>query len=238
MTPHNRAAKGDIAPYVLMPGDPLRAKYIAERFLENGREVTSVRNMLGFTGTFRGAPVSVMGSGMGCPSAGLYSYELFSFYGVKRIIRIGTAGGLNGSIGVGDIVFALSASTDSNYAYQYDLKGTFCPSCSFAVLERAAASARQRNVRFHAGSVFSSDLFSDYNAMGAGKTWQAWARAGALVQDMETFALYCNAAWLGKEALSILTMTDSCVTGEGLPDSLRLSALHAMFDVALDCVGD
>jgi purine-nucleoside phosphorylase len=222
-----------------MPGDPLRAKYIAAHFLDgpegSAREVTGVRNMLGFTGLYRGEPVTVMGSGMGAASAGLYSYELFSIYGVERIIRIGTAGGLAPEVEVGDIVFAVTASTDSNYAHQYALRGSFSPCGSFRLLERAAASARQRGIRFHAGGVFSSDLFSEYNALGA-DSWKPWSRMGALVQDMETHALYCNAAWLQKEALSVLTMTDSCVTGEGLPDSERLTALHGMFEVALDCI--
>jgi purine-nucleoside phosphorylase len=235
MTPHNSAQMSDIAPSVLMPGDPLRAKYIAANFLDNAREVTGVRNMLGFTGLYRGKPVTVMGSGMGAASAGLYSYELFSIYGVERIIRIGTAGGLVPEVQVGDIVLAMTASTDSNYAHQYGLNGSFSPAGSFRLLECAAASARQRDIRFHAGGVFSSDLFSQYNALGA-DSWKLWGRMGALVQDMETHALYCNAAYLKKEALSILTMTDSCVTGVGLPDSERLTALHGMFAVALDCI--
>jgi purine-nucleoside phosphorylase len=218
-----------------MPGDPLRAKYIADNFLDTAREVTGVRNMLGFTGLYRGKPVTVMGSGMGAPSAGLYSYELFSIYGAERIIRIGTAGGLVPEVQVGDIVLAMTASTDSNYAHQYSLRGSFSPSGSFRLLELAAASARRREIPFHAGGVFSSDLFSQYNALG-GDSWKPWGRMGALVQDMETYALYCNGAHLKKEVLSILTMTDSCVTGTGLPDSQRITALHGMFEVALDCI--
>ncbi len=235
-TPHNDAGLNDIAKTVLLPGDPLRAKYIAEKYLSGAAQITSVRNMLGFTGTWKGKPVTVMGSGMGGPSAGIYSYELFHIYGVENIIRIGTAGGLQPSIGVGDLVFAVAASSDSNYAYQYKLPGTFSPSADFSLLEKAVAAARGNSFPFHAGSVFSSDLFSEYNALGPEESWKPWARMGCLVQDMETYALYCNAAWLGKKALSILTHTDSCVTGEGLPSEKRMSALHAMFAVALDAI--
>lgn len=237
-TPHNSALKGAIAETVLLPGDPVRAKYIAENFLKNAEQVTDVRNVLGFTGNYEGKAVSVMASGMGSPSAGIYSYELFSFYDVKNIIRIGTAGGLSEEIAVGDVVFALSASTDSNYAYQYDLHGTYSPCVSFPLLQSAVSAAQEMQTEkkcapFHAGAVFSSDLFSDYNALGAEKTWKRWARMGCLVQDMETYALYCNAAFLKKNALSILTMTDSCISGEGLKDSQRMSALHSMIEIAL-----
>jgi purine-nucleoside phosphorylase len=192
--------------------------------------------MLGFTGTWKGVPVTVMGSGMGGPSAGIYSYELYNSYGAENIIRIGTAGGLQDTIGIGAVVFALTASTDSNYAYQYRLPGTYSPCADFSLLEKAVASARKNSVDFHAGPVFSSDLFSSYNALGSEESWKPWARMGCLAQDMETYALYCTASWLGKKALSILTHTDSCVTGEGLPTESRMSALHPMFVVALDTV--
>ncbi len=233
-TPHNAATAIQVAKTVLLPGDPVRARYIAEHFLKDAEQVTAVRNMLGFTGTWNGTPVTVMGSGMGGPSAGIYSYELFHLYGVEKIIRIGTAGGLQPGIRVGDIVFALTASTDSNYAYQYRLPGTYSPSADFSLLEKAIASARNHSIPFHAGGVFSSDLFSEYNALGPEESWKPWARMGCLVQDMETYALYCNAAWLGKKALSILTHTDSCITGEGLPAERRMIALHNMFTVALE----
>jgi purine-nucleoside phosphorylase len=233
-TPHNAASESEIAKTVLFPGDPLRAEYIARNYLTNAVQVTSVRNVLGFTGTWKDSPVTVMASGMGGPSAGIYSYELFKIYGVERIIRIGTAGGLQAELVPGDLVFAMTASTDSNYAYQYRLPGTFSPCADFSLLERAITAARDNAIPFHAGPVFSSDLFSEYNALGPEDAWKPWARMGCLVQDMETYALYCNAAWLGKKALSILTHTDSCVTGKGLASSERMTALAPMFAVALE----
>ena len=233
-TPHNIANKNEIAETVLLPGDPLRAKYIAENFLNNAKQVTSVRNMLGFTGTWNGNPITVMGSGMGGPSAGIYSYELFSFYDVEKIIRIGTSGGLQEKIQPGEMVFAMTASTDSNYAYQYKLPGSFSPCGDFSLLDAAVKSARKHNFTFHTGSIFSSDLFSSYNAMGERESWLPWARMGCLAQDMETFALYCNAAWLNKKALSIVTVTDCCVTGRCLADEDRLTGLEPMFTVALE----
>ncbi len=233
MTPHNRAAKGEIAKRVLLPGDPNRAAWVAENFLEESLEVTIVRGMLGFTGLYKGEKITVMGSGMGGPSAGIYSYELFSAYGVEAIIRIGTCGGFQSQVEVGDLIFALSASTDSNWAHQYNLKGTYSPTVDYPLLERAVEVAKERQVPYHCGGVFSSDLFSDYNALGA-NSWQEWAKMGVLAQDMESYALYSTAAYLGKRALSILTMTDSCLTGLGLPDDQRMSALAPMVEIALE----
>jgi len=235
-TPHNAASSSQIAKAVLLPGDPLRAQYIAEKYMPDSVQITSVRNMLGFTGSWNGIPLTVMGSGMGGPSAGIYSFELFKLYGVERIIRVGTAGGLQGDIPIGSLVFAMTASTDSAYANQYRLPGTFSPSADFGLLERASAVARRHGIAFRSGGVFSSDHFSEYNALGPEESWKPWARMGCLVQDMETYALYCNAHWLGKKALSILTHTDSCVSGEGLAPAQRLTALHDMFTVALDAV--
>jgi purine-nucleoside phosphorylase len=233
MTPHNRASSQDIAPIVLLPGDPARAEWVAHQFLEGARQVTDVRGMLGFTGVWKGRPVSVMASGMGGPSAGIYSYELFHFYPVERIIRIGTSGGLQSDIAVGDVVIAMTASTDSAWAHQYQLKGTLSPAASFDLFEKAVKTARTLGIPFHAGMVFSSDLFSSYNALGP-DSWQPWARLGALAQDMETYALYCTAAYLHKEALSLVTMTDSCVTGKSLADDQRMSALEPMIRIALE----
>ena len=233
-TPHNEATSDQIAKTVLLPGDPLRAEYIAKCYLHDSIQITGVRNMLGFTGTWKGVPVTVMGSGMGGPSAGIYSYELFSQYSVDSIIRIGTAGGLQSYLPVGAVVFALTASSDSNYAYQYRLPGTYSPCTDFGLLEKAVDAAKKKSIPFYAGPVFSSDLFSSYNALGPEESWKPWARMGCLVQDMETYALYCNAAWLKKKALSILTHTDSCITGDGLPVEDRMTALHSMFEIALD----
>ena len=233
MTPHNRAAKEKIAKQVLLPGDPNRAAWVAENFLEESHEVTNVRGMLGFTGLYKGKPVTVMGSGMGGPSAGIYSYELFSAYEVEAIIRIGTCGGFQSQVEVGDLIFALSASTDSNWAHQYNLKGSYSPTVDYPLLERAVEVAKERQIPYHCGGVFSSDLFSDYNALGA-DSWQEWAKMGLLAQDMESYALYSTAAYLGKRALSILTMTDSCLTGLGLLDDQRVSALRPMVEIALE----
>lgn len=232
MTPHNRAEKADIAPVVLAPGDPLRAKLVAEHFLSDARLVTDVRNMLGYTGFFKGQKVTVMATGMGGPSIGIYSYELFTTYDVKAIIRIGTCGGLQKQIGIGDLVCAMTASTDSAWAHQYNLKGTLSPCCDSELLLKAVEQAKQLGYPCHAGMVFSSDLFSSYNALGQ-ESWKAWARMGALAQDMETYALYATAAWTAKRALSLLTMTDSCVSGEGFGPGMRSKGLFPMIEVAL-----
>ena len=233
MTPHNRADKADIAPVVLAPGDPLRAKLVAEQFLQEASLVTDVRNVLGYTGLFKGQRISVMATGMGGPSIGIYSYELFTTYDVKAIIRIGTCGGLQKHIGVGDLVYAMTASTDSAWAHQYNLKGTLSPCCDSALLFKAVQKAELLGFPCHAGMVLSSDLFSSYNALGQ-ESWKAWARMGALAQDMETYALYATAAWTQKRALSILTMTDSCVTGEGFGPEMRIKGLYPMIEVALN----
>lgn len=232
-TPHNSAVPGAVASTVLMPGDPLRAKYVADQYLENAVEFTHVRGMLGFTGTYRGKSVSVMGSGMGGPSMGIYSYELFAHYGVERIIRIGTCGGLTGDVEVGDLLFAQSASTDSNYASQYELPGTFAPCADFALLEAAVATARKLGVRHWVGNIFSSDVFSLYSARGE-EGWKKWARMGCAGTDMECYALYCNAAYLGKKALTILTCSDSNVTRKEMTSLERQTALTNMFKVALE----
>lgn len=237
MTPHNRASKADIAPVVLAPGDPLRAKLVAEHFLEDARLVTDVRNVLGYTGVYKQMPVSVLSTGMGGPSVGIYSYELFTEYGVDAIIRIGTCGGLQPSIAVGDLIAAMTASTDSNWAHQYNLKGSLSPVCDSNLLLRALAVAKKLEIPMHAGMVFSSDLFSSYNALGE-DSWQAWARMGALAQDMETYALYSTAAWTKKHALSLLTMTDSCVTGQGFGDEMRTVGLYPMIEVALQVASE
>jgi purine-nucleoside phosphorylase len=218
-----------VAPIVLAPGDPLRAKLVAERFLTDSRLITDIRNILGYTGTYKGKEISVIATGMGGPSIGIYSYELFREYDVEAIIRIGTCGGFTEEILPGDRILALTASTDSAWAHQYDLKGTLSPACDPALLLSAAAL----DPSAHPGMVFSSDLFSSYNALGK-DSWKAWAAMGALGQDMETYALYATAAYTGKRALSILTMTDSCVTGDALADDKRQSALYPMIGLALE----
>lgn len=232
-TPHNAARPGAIARTVLMPGDPLRAKHVAENYLDGAVEFNAVRGMLGYTGTYKGKPVSVMGSGMGGPSMGIYSYELFAHYGVERIVRIGTCGGLTADVEVGDLLFAMSASTDSAYASQYDLPGTFAPCADFGLLEKAVAQARRKGVRHWVGNIFSSDVFSLYSARGD-DGWLKWARMGCAGTDMECYALYCNAAYLGKKALTILTCSDSNVTRKEMTSAERQTALVNMFEVALE----
>lgn len=233
MTPHIKAKRGDIAPIVLAPGDPLRARLVAEKFLTDSRLVTDIRNVLGYTGRYRGKEVSVLATGMGGPSAGIYSYELFTAYEVDTIIRIGTCGGFTEAIAVGDLIFAMTASTDSAWAHQYNLKGTLSPACDAPLLFQAVGQAQRLAHAHHIGMVFSSDLFSSYNALGE-DSWKAWARMGALAQDMESYALYATAAWCKKRALSILTMTDCCVTNRGLADEDRMTALYPMISVALE----
>jgi purine-nucleoside phosphorylase len=233
-TPHNAAKAGEIAPFVLMPGDPLRAKHIADNYLERATQFSAVRNVLGYTGEFKGKRLSVMASGMGGPSMGIYSYELFAFYGVEAIVRIGTCGGLTTALEVGDLAFAMTSSTDSNYAYQYGLHGNFAPCADFGLLERAVAIARGRGFRYWVGGAFSSDLFSLYSALPEEEGWRKWARMGCAATDMESFALYCNAAYLGKKALAIFTCSDSNVTHAEMSPDERQTALNHMFDVALE----
>lgn len=233
-TPHNSGKAGDFAPFVLMPGDPLRAELLATTRLSDVRKVTGVRNMLGFTGTWKGKPVSVMGSGMGAPSMGIYSFELFRFFGVERIVRIGTCGGMTDEIEVGDLVFAMTASTDSAWANQYELPGTFSPAADFGMLEDAVSSARTHGYRHWAGAILSSDVFSLYSATPDERGWKKWADMGCAATDMECYALYCNAAYLHRKALTILTCSDSNVSRKEMSSEERQKALGNMFDVALD----
>ena len=211
-TAHNSAGKGDFARTVLMPGDPLRAKYIAETYLENPRQVTSVRNMFGYTGTYHGKEISVMGGGMGMPSVGIYSYELFHFYDVDQIIRIGSAGALQDHIKLMDVVIGMGACTDSNYAYQYGLPGTFAPIADYELMSRAIAAAKEQGTNVVVGNVLSSDIFynqrEDVNDL--------WRSMGVLAVEMEAAALYMNAAKAGKKALCMLTISDHIYTGEAL----------------------
>ena len=231
-TPHNTAKKEDIAAKVLMPGDPLRAKFIAENFLEGARCVNEVRNMFAFTGTYKGEPVTVMGSGMGMPSIGIYSYELFSFYDVESIIRIGSAGAYADDLKLGSIVVAQAASTDSNWMDQYNLPGTYAPIADFGLLENAVAAARRINIPVRVGNVVSSDVFynaaSDYN--------DRWKAMGVLAVEMETAALYANAAHLGKKALGLFTISDHLYTGEALSAEDRQLGLSNMIKVALESI--
>lgn len=229
-TPHNTAKKEDIAKRVLMPGDPLRAKFIAENFIDNARCVNEVRNMFAYTGTYKGEPVTIMGSGMGMPSIAIYSYELFNFYDVESIIRIGSAGAYADKLGLGDIVVAQAACTDSNFMSQYNLPGTFAPIADFGLLESAVKASREAGIPVHVGNVVSSDIF--YNA--ASDANDRWKRMGVLAIEMETAALYANAIYAGKRALGMFTISDHIYTGEAMPAKERQLGFEKMIKVALE----
>ena len=229
-TPHNGAKQGDIAKTVLMPGDPLRAKYIAETYLENAVCFNTVRNMFGYTGTYHGKQVSVMGGGMGIPSIGIYSYELFHFYDVDQIIRIGSAGGLSDNVHLRDLVIGMGASTNSNYAHQYKLPGTFAPIADFGLLRKAVEAAEAKNIPVAVGNILSSDTFySDDETAN-----DQWKKMQILCVEMEAAALYMNAARAGKKALCMLTISDHIYTGEALSAEDRQTTFHDMMEVALE----
>lgn len=232
-TPHIGAMAGEIAETVLLPGDPLRAKYIAEHFLEDVKQFSAVRNMFGYTGTYRGKRVSVMGTGMGCPSMGIYSYELIHFYGVKNLIRIGTAGALRPEVKVRDLVFAMGSCTTSNFVKQFRLPGDYSCICSYELLEKAVEAAKRRGLPYHVGNVVSSDMF--YNPE-LPETGTSWSKMGVLAVEMESAALYSNAAYAGVNALCILTISDSAVTGEATTAKERETSFTSMMEVALDLV--
>lgn len=228
-TPHNGAIEGEIAKTVLMPGDPLRAKFIADTYLEDVRCFNTVRNMLGYTGTYQGVPVSVMGGGMGMPSIGIYSYELFNFYGVESIIRVGSAGGIADEVKVRDVVAGMGACTNSNYAHQYQLPGTYAPIASFDLLERAVAAGRDQGVELKVGNVLSSDTFYDDNDQAT----VSWQKMGVLAVEMEAAALYMNAARANKRALCLLTISDLPLKGESLSAEERQTSFTQMMEIAL-----
>lgn len=228
-TPHNGAKFGDIAKTVLMPGDPLRAKFIADNYLENVQCFNTVRNMLGYTGTYKDHKVSVMGGGMGMPSIGIYSYELYEFYGVESIIRVGSAGGIDPSVQVRDVVAGMGACTDSNYAAQYNMPGTIAPICSYELLEQAVNAGREQGVNVKVGNILSSDHFY----LDDPTSTAAWQKMGVLAVEMEAAALYMNAARAGKKALCLLTVSDLPLTGESLPADERQTSFTQMVEIAL-----
>lgn len=229
-TPHNAAVLGDIAPTVLMPGDPLRAQFIAENFLEDAVCVNTVRNMLAYTGVYQGKRVTVMGGGMGMPSVGIYTYELFHFYDVQKIIRIGSAGTLSEKAGLRDVVIGVGASTDSNYAHQYGLPGVFAPIADFDLARAAAEAGERLGIKTVAGNILSSDVFYSDDADSLKK----WQKMGILAVEMEAAALYMNAARAGKQALCLLTISDSPMTGEGLSAEERQTSFRDMMKLALE----
>ena len=229
-TPHNKAEKGDFAPTVIMPGDPLRAKFIAENFLEDYKLVNEVRGMLGYTGKYKGKEVSVMGSGMGMPSIGIYSYELFDQYGVENIIRVGSCGAYTDKVRVRDVILVQAACTNSNFAAQYGLNGTFAPIADFDLLLAAKKAADGMGIKTAVGNIFSSDVFYE-----GGEGWKKWAEMGVLGVEMESAALYMNAAKLGKKALTILTVSDHFVIkGEDTTSEEREKSFTDMMKIALE----
>lgn len=231
-TPHIGAREGEIADRVIMAGDPLRAKFMAERFLENPVQYNAVRSMLGFTGTYKGKRVSVQGHGMGMPSIGIYSYELFNFYGVKRIIRTGSAGSINAGVKMGDVVIGMGSCTDSNYASQYGLPGTFAPIADFGLVRAAVEKAEELGVRYKVGNILASDFFYGDDA----DSWKQWQKMGVLAVEMEAAALYMNAARCGGEALCICTISDSLVTGEACSAEERQTSFTNMMDIAFGII--
>lgn len=226
-TPHIEAKQGEIAPRVVMAGDPLRAKLMAEKFLTNVKQFNGVRNMLGFTGDYNGKSVSVMGHGMGIPSIGIYSYELFNFYDVQTIIRVGSAGSINHDLHVGDLVLAMGACTNSNYAAQFELPGTVSPIASYRLLSEAVKACENFKYRYKVGNVLSSDTF--YSEHPHNDRWQ---QVGVLAVEMEATALYLNAMRANKEALTICTVSDHLLTGEVTTSEERQKNFTNMMDVA------
>ena len=230
-TPHIGAQYGEIAETVIMAGDPLRAKVMADKYLENPVQFNNIRGMLGFTGTYQGKRVSVMGHGMGIPSIGIYSYELYNFYDVKTIIRVGSSGSIHPDLHVGDLVIAMGACTNSNYAAQYELPGTYAPIADFNLCRRAAEACEKFGYNYMVGNIFSSDTFYTENP----RTEQ-WMKMGILAIEMEAPALYMNAARSGNKALVICTVSDHILTGEVTTAEERQNNFTHMMDVAFSLV--
>lgn len=226
-TPHIGAQFGEIAETVIMAGDPLRVKFMAERFLKDPVQFNNVRGMLGYTGTYDGKRVSVMGHGMGMPSIGIYTYELYNFYGVKTIIRVGSAGSINKDLHIGDIAIAMGACTNSSYANQYELPGTFAPIASFDLVRKAVETCERLGYNYKVGNVFSSDTFYNENPHN-----DKWINMGVLAVEMEIAALYMNAARSGNRALGICTISDHILTGEVTTAEERQTTFTHMMDVA------
>lgn len=230
-TPHIGAKFGEIAETVIMAGDPLRVKLMAEKFLENPVQFNNVRGMLGYTGTYMGKRVSVMGHGMGMPSIGIYTYELYNFYGVKTIIRVGSAGCIHKDLHVGSLVIALGACTNSNYAATYELPGTFAPIADFDLARRAADTCDRLGFAYKVGNVLSSDVF-----YGENPHTDKWINMGVLAVEMEIAALYMNAARSGNRALGICTISDNILTGEATTAEERQNTFTHMMEVAFSLI--
>lgn len=230
-TPHNAALRGQIAETVIMSGDPKRSRFIAEKYLTDPVQYNDVRGMMGFTGTYNGKKVSVQGHGMGIPSIAIYTHELFNFYGVRNIIRVGTCGTFNPNAELGSLLIAQGACTDSNYGWQFNLPGTFAPIADFGLLRRAVECAEKKGLKYEVGNVLSSDVFYDPSGRQA-----EWAKYGVLGVEMEASALYMNAAASGKKALTILTVTDNIATDRHLSADQRQLDMGNMIEVALEMI--
>lgn len=229
-TPHINAEPVDFAKTVLMPGDPLRSEFVAKNFLTEAKLVNNVRSIQGYTGNYNGVPVSVMASGMGLPSIGIYSYELYNFFGVDNIIRIGSAGGMSEKVKLRDIIIAMGASTDSNFATQYNLPGTLAPIADYTLLKCAIQNAESIGASYHVGNILSTDRFySDDDGVT-----DAWRKMGVLAVEMEAAALYMNAARAGKRALAICTISDHLISGESLSSEERQISFTEMMEIALE----
>lgn len=229
-TPHINATPSDFAKTVLMPGDPLRAKFIAENFLENAKLVNNVRGIHGYTGTYKDVPVSVMASGMGMPSIGIYSYELYNFFGVENIMRIGSTGSMNENVHVRDIVIGMGACYNSNYARQYNLPGTYSAIADYTMMKTAIQMCEKKGAAYHVGNILSSDTFYDADATCNDR----WRQMGVLCVEMEAAALYMNAAKANKRALAIMTVSDHILTGEATTAEERQNSFTEMMEVALE----
>ncbi|HRO07284.1 MAG TPA: purine-nucleoside phosphorylase [Saprospiraceae bacterium] len=229
-TPHIEAKSGEIAETILLPGDPLRAKFIAENYLDDFVQFNRVRNMFGYTGYYKGKRVSVMGTGMGMPSIGIYAFELIKFYDVKRLIRVGSAGTVQPDMQIKDIVIAQGASTNSSFSKQYRLRGEIAALSDYGLLSDAVNRAKELNLPYHVGNILSSDTFYDSEI----KSWKKWADMGVLCIEMEAYALFLTAAALHASALAICTISDSIVTGENISHEDREKSLRQMIELALD----
>ena len=226
----NAASKNDIAPSILLPGDPLRAKFIAENFLNNPKCYNEIRGMVGYTGTYKGVPVSVQGTGMGMPSMGIYSWELITEYRVENLIRIGTAGSFHENVKIKDIVVGMAASTDSNYIHAFDVPGSYSPCASFELLSKLSQSSENLKIPFKAGNIVSCDVFYELKE----NWWKKWASMGIMAVEMEAAALYMNAAYNNVNALAIMTISDHFVTGEKATAKERETSFTDMMKLALE----
>ena len=229
-TPHIEAQSGEIAETILLPGDPLRAKFIAENYLDDYIQFNKVRNMFGYTGYYKGKRVSVMGTGMGMPSIGIYAHELIKLYGVTRLIRVGSAGSMQPHMQINDVVIAQGASTNSSFSSQYKLRGEIAALSDYKLLSDAVARAKELNIPYHVGNILSSDTFYDADT----DSWKKWAEMGVLCVEMEAYALFLTATALKASALAICTISDSIITGESIGADDREKSLRQMIELALD----